>query len=365
MKVLIDYQIFETQKYGGISRYFYEISKNLVKNNNIYLNILAGIHINQYIDESSETFCIGWKKPNFPHIQRISHAINESATNNWIKYKKPDIIHETYYYRDTKPNHNQKIIITIHDMVYEKFPHYFLDARKTCIQKKAAIDRADHIICVSENTKKDVIDIYNVPKEKLSVIYHGGPEILLPYSDEKQLFERPYLLFVGQRSGYKNFSNLLTAFSNSNTLKNNFSLICFGGGGFNSEELLCIKKQNLSDVHIKQFEGNDNLLNRIYSNAQAFIYPSLYEGFGIPILESMSNSCPVICSNTSCFPEIAGNAAHYFDPSDPESIMVSIESIVFSQEARKKLIMTGHNSVQKYNWKTSADSTYSVYQNLL
>ena len=221
------------------------------------------------------------------------------------------------------------------------------------------------IICISENTRKDLLEIIDVDPQKVSVV-HLGYSLSIPASKKmEKIIQHPYLLYVGKRGGYKNFERLLNAYADSNRLKKDFCLVCFGGGDFISEELDYINHLGISKDRILYCSGDDTLLAKFYFHASAFVYPSLYEGFGIPLLEAMSFSCPVICSNISSIPEVAGDAAEYFDPYSVENIMDAIENVVYSDHKRNHLIPLGLKRIEEFSWEKCAIKTKSIYSSLL
>ncbi|MEZ0316344.1 MAG: glycosyltransferase family 4 protein, partial [Methylophilaceae bacterium] len=148
-------------------------------------------------------------------------------------------------------------------------------------------------------------------------------------------------------------------------LRNNVRLICFGGGRFESKELDLIKVLGLSENHVMQAGGSDAQLAEYYRKATAFVYPSLYEGFGIPPLEAMSLNCPVICSNTSSIPEVVGGAAEYFVPDDIASMRCAIESVLQSEQRRNELIRMGAEQCKDFSWPRCASETLAVYQRVI
>jgi glycosyltransferase involved in cell wall biosynthesis len=175
----------------------------------------------------------------------------------------------------------------------------------------------------------------------------------------------PYLLYVGSRRYYKNFKALLQAYALNQQLSDEFKLVCFGGGRLSLAEKAEIQRLKIKEDRILYLEGGDRLLANLYKNAAVFIYPSLYEGFGIPPLEAMSLGCPVVCSNVSSIPEVVGAAGRYFDPNDIEDIGSAIESVVFSENSRTELIVRGSHRAAQFSWRKCAQETYSVYKKLL
>ena len=364
LNIIYDHQIFGLQRYGGISRYFFEVSNRINKFNGFNTEILAPLYFNGYL-RSQPRLVQGQYLPHFPKTAEIRREFNNFVSRFIVENSKPDIIHETYYQATSIAPVKKPIVITVYDMIHERFSDQFPKKDKTSELKRIAVNRADHILCISENTKKDLIEIFNTPPEKISVTYlgfsFGNNEILSPSLP----IQKPYILYVGVRDRYKNFERLLTAFSSSSFLPKNFILAAFGGGKFSLQEQKQIQKLGLNEGNVCHLSGSDEILKNLYKNATAFVYPSLYEGFGIPPLEAMSLNCPVICSNTSSIPEVVGNAGKYFNPLDIGDIRNAIESVLESESLKKDLISRGQNQLKKFSWDLCAKQTAKIYTNLV
>ena len=375
MKILFDYQIFLDQEYGGPSRYFVNLAKELILTED--LKICAPLHINAYLKEIPKASISGIKFSNkyikhFPYklqmmISRFAfEPLNQRIENKFCNKFNPDIIHKTYYSNnDVKKN---ATVLTVFDLIQEKF-HKQYNKDEKYRPKKKALENADKIICISNNTAKDLVKYYDIDKKKIETVYLANslPNIkvnsllhLIPKKSNKD-----YLLFVGKRIGYKNFLNFVKAFSISKNLKKDFRIICFGNIKFTKSEILEFSKLKLDHENIVHINGNDQLLTSLYKNARALIYPSLYEGFGIPILEAMSLDCPVICSNTSSIPEVGGNAAEYFNPYSIEQMSEVIHKTVYNNFKLKDLAKKGQVQNKKFSWEQCSKNTLKVYNELL
>ena len=141
--------------------------------------------------------------------------------------------------------------------------------------------------------------------------------------------------------------------------------MCFGGGIFEKKELEIINELGLDVNNIIQIEGDDKVLSNLYKNAESFIFPSLYEGFGLPIIEAMSYGCPVILSSIDVFKEIVEDSASFFDPYSAESIKEKIENLVYSNENKQKFITRGYNQIKKFTWENCANNTLNVYKKII
>lgn len=156
----------------------------------------------------------------------------------------------------------------------------------------------------------------------------------------------------------------MTAFAASNNLKNDFQVVAFGGGNFNKQEIKHIKSVGLTLQNIIHTEGSDSTLGKLYKNARAFIYPSLYEGFGLPLLEAMSQGCPILASNTSSIPEVVGTAGEYFTPSNIESIKFSLENTLYDGLKLLNLTEKGRTQIKHFSWEKCAQETLAAYRSI-
>ncbi|BAY97939.1 group 1 glycosyl transferase [Tolypothrix tenuis PCC 7101] len=366
IKLYYDYQIFSWSKYGGISRYIYEIATRTAKINTFEVQIVAGFYVNKYLEKCSVDLVKGWQIPLIPKSSKIIGAINAELSKIWLNHSNPDIVHETFYSRSRIAPKQCKTVITVYDMIHEKFAHLMPEKdRKFSLIKAEAIRRADHIICISQNTKQDLIEILEIDPKIISTIYLGYSLQSHKNIEETPKISDPYILYVGERRlEYKNFKKLLQAYASRRVIFDNFKLVCCGVKSFSDDEIAMIKSFDLDDAHVIYVPGDDKILANLYTNASAFIYPSLYEGFGIPPLEAMSFSCPVVCSNTSSIPEIVADAGEYFNPYELESIADALERVLFSQVRTKELVMKGKERVNYFSWDTCAEQTQLVYNSL-
>ena len=298
MKIAYDSQIFTMQEYGGISRYICSLAKALTQHPEVEPKIFAPLHINAYLPDMPSELVVGHRIPRVPKTGRLLHAASLMAARPAIHWFHPDIVHETYYAASSVAPKDTRTVVTVHDMIHERFSSEFSKLDRTSELKRISTQRADHVICVSESTRKDLLALFDLPEDKVSVVYHGFDSLpsSITVAGNKN---KPYLLYVGQRRGYKNFAGFLHAYASSSLLRNDFDVVCFGGDIFSSEETKLFEELRLSDGQLMQVSGSDSKLANFYREAALFVYPSLYEGFGIPPLEAMSLDCPVACSNSS------------------------------------------------------------------
>lgn len=354
MKIFYDYQILLEQKYGGISRYYYEIISELKQNTECDLSIGIIGNRNYYFSR--------WFKCSFENVnEKIMIRINQLFTLFYLS-RHYDIIHPTNYskyilYFNLKKT---KLIITVHDMIQE----LFMEDQKSVIEnKKQLILNADHIIVISDNTKRDLLKYYpSIEEDKITVIYHATTMKKIKYESRPSCFPPKYILFVGRREGYKNFVRFTLAMKDILHNSEFLQVLCVGGGSFTQEELQLFGDDR---ARFLQMNCNDEMLAAAYSYAECFVFPSEYEGFGIPILEAFACDCPVALSNTSSMPEIGGDAASYFDPYSVESMNQAILRILQSKDFRLDLIKKGRIQNGKFSWKITAKKTIECYKKVL
>ena len=382
MRIAYDHQIFSLQKTGGIARYFCRLADQLhamhqdtgVKES-LEVGVFAPFYRNQYLSQLPSGVVYGKQVKNYlPKTAGLMVNVNGLICRHRLRQWFPDLVHETYFSKTRYAPQKTPVVLTVFDMIGELGGG--VEGRSLSTQalanlrqsdKYAAVARADHVICISEHTRKDLISLFDTPESKVSVAYLGcdGLPIEQIAESEFRKEQRPFLLYVGLREGYKNFTALLHAISSSTRLKHSFDLIAFGGGTLTILEQEQIKALGLKPNQIKQFGGDDHALAALYQQASALVYPSTYEGFGLPPIEAMSLKCPVVCSHTSSIPEVVGEAGEYFDPRQPESMALAIENVVFSRERTEELITKGIKRAKYFTWYRCAEKHLSVYQSLI
>jgi glycosyltransferase involved in cell wall biosynthesis len=260
------------------------------------------------------------------------------------------------------------VAVTIHDLSYLYYPEEFLkkDLYQLKNWTKYSVDKAKKIIAVSQTTKKDLVKNYHLSDEKIEVIYNGYEnKIRNPQSVIKNLTPiksgENYILYVGTLQPRKNISTLINAFKEF--VKNNkkYKLIIAGKKGWLYENIFSqVRDLNLTNkIKFVGYVSDEELVN-LYKNAFCFVLPSLYEGFGIPILQAMNYGCPVISSFSSSLPEVGGDACLYFNPKDQNDLVEKLQDLRGSESLRKELIKKGKNRIKKFSWKTCAQETLKI-----
>jgi glycosyltransferase involved in cell wall biosynthesis len=333
--------------------------------------IVAPFHFNEYLDQLPSSLVRGRRVRWLEGRTALAYGLSALPGKIIARAFKPDVVHNTYYI-PIKPPTGARGFVTIYDMIHERFPQYFAASPLVTRLKAASVAAADHVICISESTRRDVLATYGIPEERVSVTHLGfDPLASLLTGESSSDFkvrvlgaDVPYLLYVGSRVNYKNFGGLLEAYSTSAVLRTNFFLLCFGGGGFTSAERAAISKAGV-EGHVRYLGGSDAVLAASYAHASLFVCPSYYEGFGIPVLEAMSLECPVACSNSSSLPEVVGDAATLFDPADRDSIRTALEAVLDSPSAATALKERGRIRRQLFSWRSCAENTIGIYRRVL
>ncbi len=275
-----------------------------------------------------------------------------------------DVVHPTETNSLEVLNHlnGKALVVTIHDMIHELRPECFAAHDPSAHRKKIMIEQATRIIAISQKTKDDIIRLYKVATDKIDVIHHGNSLCLPEHHEEKQLhIPQRYVLYVGQRNSYKNFPRTLHAMKVLMEKHNEVHLICAGGGAFKEDEQNLINELGIAD-RVQQMWVSDEELAILYNRALCFIYPSEYEGFGLPILEAFNCHTPVLCADASCFPEVAGDAALYFNPTDIKEMTQRMELMCSDEQLREDYIARGRERIKLFSWRSCAEKTLACYQ---
>jgi glycosyltransferase involved in cell wall biosynthesis len=364
MRILYDGQIYAYQTTGGISRYFANIIDRLPQDAHLTINAIHctdkpyyPAHPNLTVQEYR-----GFRPT------RVSNRIRPHYFR-WLNDRQTfDILHPTYYFRLTQTpfsQTHQPLVITVHDMIHELFADSIDPKGYTIRAKQDAIQAADAIICVSENTKNDLLKYFPEAESKTTVILLASEfSDDWTYGDEA-VPSQPYFLYVGSRDkSYKNFDTLLIAFSKATSINPDIFL-CVVGSPFSDEEKQQITELKLTNQIQHYRYASDTHLAKLYRCSVAFVYPSLYEGFGIPPLEAMACGTVVVASNSSSIPEVVGDAGILFEPKAARDLADILLNLLDSPSDRDRLIAKGHDRHQRFSWDKTAAQTVEVYRSLL
>lgn len=368
MNVLFDHQCFTGLTYGGVSRYFFDLMSSFSSRSDIEFELSLRLSNNEYLNKAS--FSNHWRYKKLAHLRNINMAaslFNRIYSAQRVRAGQFDIFHPTYYHRYfLKSIHKKPFVITFHDATSERYGKIYPDVGEGLYEaKKQLMLQADRIISVSEFSKQEIVRFFPIDPDKISVIHLGTN---FPNNTNNSQVavstDFPYLLYVGKRGLYKNFDTFFKAIQPVLKRHPDLHLICAGGGIFSAEEQMAFQNANVNHrVHYRPIT-DDNLF-RLYQHAEAFVFPSLNEGFGIPVLEAFSAGCPVIVSDRSSLPEVASNAAVYFDPENQDSIASAVEQVLIDNALRNDLRQKGTERLKDFSCEKTAQKTLAVYQSLL
>jgi glycosyltransferase involved in cell wall biosynthesis len=369
MKILFDHQIYHYQNYGGISRYFYELSKGLIRLGNECQNTIF-LSENEFTTEKSLYNSRKFVPFEFKGKGSIKKYINQKVSENIIKKGKYDIFHPTYYdtYFLDGILGKHPFVVTFYDLIHEKFSHRYPDILtgfdQVLANRKKLLKEASAIIAISNSTKRDIIEYYGIDEDRIHVTYLANSVSPANPADAAANKLEDYILFVGNRGAYKNFNTFIEAIQPLLIRERNIKVICAGGGAFQQNEIGLLSSLNIQD-QVSQVPINDSSLAFLYKNALLFAFPSLYEGFGIPVLEAFGNGCPTILSNVSSLPEIGENAALYFDPENKEDILEQVEKFIYNSDLREEYKIKGLKQADKFSWNLMSTQTLDIYKSIL
>lgn len=259
----------------------------------------------------------------------------------------------------------------IHDAAFHRYPEYFIPRIRNFYKNWMAkyIDHTDHIITVSQYAKGDLMAAYNIPEEKISVVYNGVSSGYQPMNEtEIQAFRdqytggKPYFLYLGSIHPRKNVITLVHAFEQFKSMTNHDAkLVIAGRASWDTNDVYKAVRESKwkNEIHMVGFvDGGEK--KYWLSAAEALVYPSLYEGFGLPLLEAMASGVPVISSNSSSLPEVGGDAALYFNPMDVEELVHHMNTIALNQNVRQDLVAKGYKRIKEFSWDKAAEETYRI-----
>lgn len=356
---------FFTAKATGIGRHVYELVSQLaqidqVNHYTLYLNL-----------EQFESFVV----PNKRFTKALAPYKHYSLAEQWSFWRQLDRgKHDLMVF----PHFNAPIlyrrpyVVTIHDLTLHLYPGKKQTGRLARLAYKLVISQvvknAQHVFTVSENTKRDVTRFLGTAKDKITVTYNGGSDgfYCLDKKDYQMDLPEKFFFYIGVFRSHKNIDGLIRAYRlyrNQNPETETKLLLA----GPMDETYVPELQQLICDLDLDrcvQWMGfvSDQELNELYNRATAFVFPSFYEGFGVPPLEAMMTDTPVVCSATSSLPEVCGEAALYFDPQQPTEMALCLGQIVGDGELRKHLVAAGREQLKKFSWDKMASEMYEVYE---
>lgn len=357
--VVFSPELFSIQNYGGVARVMIELVRAL-HGCGADWTVWAGRHGCEQLPQiaaelGAEERVIGDFEGKLPG-RLVSASENEWKFRQYLRSRGRAVVHRTQYpVIDMIPSGFPKVV-TLHDMWTERPDVRALGAFRSGF-KRRAMEGSDAIVCVSDNTFNDLREHWPKLAGKAVVIKHGVRSISAypvpaPY-------DHPYFLYVGAREERKNFAILIEAFRACDRF-GDVKLVCVGGGAFNEAEQALIAGANLAGA-IVQRRANDDELAGLYESAVALLYPSRFEGFGMPLLEAMLHGCPVVSSPLTCLPEIGGAAALYCDADDPQDWAAAMMRLIDDEGARAQCVVLGRQRAAEFTWDDAAAKYLKLY----
>lgn len=356
----INASVFASQKYGGVSRYLVELARGVAFAKDWSVTVDACCYCNEYLRQARSD--VGHRGIYFERRPRGLAEINRLACGltHLIRRSKVSVIHEGFFDARSLSKDATARVATFYDMISERFMH----DQRHLVAKKETAKAADRLIAISESTKADMVEILGIAPEKIEVIYLGA-SISHPQNQPATNLEFPYVLWVGNRDGYKNFGRLIDAMGKSRLARQEFGLVCAGGPPFQASELSAWEQEGLSLDRLRHRRPNEAELAALYQGAEMLVYISRYEGFGIPPLEAMQCGCPVIASDTSSIPEVVGDAALIVDPGDTCAVSSALDQLGGDTSLRHTLVERGFQQASRFTWEQCVRRHLSLYQELI
>ena len=358
--VLFDGLIFANHEYGGINRYLAELVRHIAADGRMRPIVHAPYYVSKYLDDLRDNGVSvqGRRLPIFKGVSLIANNLNR-----FQRIKKDYEIFHSGWYPQSRPRGRGKILAFMaYDMIAELFPDEVSNAKAQTMQKRLALKIADIIFASSESAKMDLVKIAEVDAKQIVVTPLATSIAEFSPEKKKTACHPPYILYVGRRSGYKNFSSILQAFRSSRKIGSEFQLVCFGGEKFSPEELGILRHMPAEGPgSVLRVTGDDSVLAERYANAALFVCSSKYEGFGIPLLEAMTCGCPVVSTQGGSLREVGGNAPLYAEDATPDALRFAMESILFDSSATVRGIEAGLERAKHFSWKETASRTVDAY----
>lgn len=367
MKILYDGEIYSIFRRGGVIRYFHNLISRLpdrchpivIGNSDMpesppHPNLQQHFHTNRWVPRS---------------LKFVRKSLDRRYCRSRYRSLAPDLIHPTYFQNVARGRYDHRkvpLVLTVYDMIHERFADLIDRNGKHSQLKREAIARADHLICISQTTRQDLIERFGIPETRTSVTLLGvEPQFFHQESPattaDDPVVAAPYFVFVGRRDLYKNWDRFLEAFQQVQKKLTELRLAVVGSP-FTSEEMAQLQQMALQDAVVHLGTVDDPTLVRLYQKSLGFVFPTLWEGFGLPLLEGIASGTCVLASDIPVFREIADGGFQPFDPYDPEAIADAMRIIAEQPDRRRQVIENGRQLLGQYDWAQTAQRTYEIYQ---
>ena len=355
----------------GVGWYIFNIVKGLVQNNkNDYTGEFINF-MNRHNVKEQINYDIKIKQNKFISYKIYSILTQKlKISHNFLMNTKSDIYH--FFNFIIPKNIKGKVIVTIYDTVFFSAPET-MGGMKTISEYKYAAERSDLIITISESAKADIIKHFNIDEKKIKIVTPGIDlqKYSYKYSEselenirKKYNLPKNYILYLGTIEPRKNIERIVKAFKKyKKEINDDLKLVIVGRKGWKYDNIMKLIEAMGTDIIITGYIDEEDKVP-IYKLAQIFVFPSLYEGFGMPILEAMASKTPVITSNISSMPEVAGNAGMLVDPFNENEIFEAYKKILSDDELKKEMVQKGLEQAKKFEWKKSVEMLEKIYEEI-
>ncbi len=356
MRVRFDDQIVAYQPRGGVSRYHVELVRELRADPG--LGVTVDFDWREAPNEHAVSAGLGlpereWRR----RLNRLARRLPSLP-------RTPDIVQPTWYFpKRLPPRDGPPIVVMVPDMIPELMPEHF-PGGSPHLAKESYVRSATAILCISRSTERDVHAVYDPLEATTHVTYLGvGPEFR-PGLARPPGVPPDYLLFVGNRGLYKDFQVALEAFAGIRSQFPDLRLVTVGGKPWAAAETAEIERLSVADA-VLRIDAPDAALPGLYANARAFLFPSRYEGFGLPTLEAFASGTPVVLADSSSHPEVGGDAALYFPPGDAAALGAQVLRVLDDSALAARLVATGRARAAGFTWRATAERTRDVYRDVI
>jgi alpha-1,3-rhamnosyl/mannosyltransferase len=380
MRIALDGTPLLTPK-TGVGKYTFELAAALKRLSELpKVHLSYGIHWSARLIKRENANSQGAPYSGLPRkrFRWIPDPFKKWLKDTFIKCEfaivKPDIFHATNY---TGDSHNIPLVITIHDLSYLRYPETLPAERLLWLEKylPRSLDAARHIIADSEFVKKEINALLGIPENRITSVRLGVGDTFKPQDNQilaKRLNKfdlkpKEYILSVGTLEPRKNLLSLLLAYERlPASIQTRWPLVIVGMQGWKNRTIAngiaLLERQGI--IRLLGYVS-DEILPFVYAGAALFVYPSIYEGFGLPPLEAMASGVPTVVSNRASLPEVVGDAGFCVDPHDVESLSQLLTSLLGDSRKRNQMIELGLERAKQFTWQACAEKTYAVYKNVL
>lgn len=363
LRVLYDGWIYSIQAAGGINRYFERLIRLMPSGWRSILVTEGRRSVNFPSHGSASHYVvprIRWRRP----LKPLGLEVEGLAVRWSTRGLEADLFHPTYYRCLPGMDHWRRrvpVVLSVMDMIHERFAELIDPAGQHAAEKAAAIAAADLVICPSAHTRSDLMEILDVPEERIRVVPLASEMASVEPAPVESAPTGPYFIYVGSRAPYKNFDALLESFRPLAARHRELRL-CVVGTAWTDAERARMAELGLAEQIVLRVLPSDAELARLYRESIALVYPSMYEGFGIPPLEAMCCGTAVVTTSSSSIPEVVGDAALRVDPRLGEDLSAALELLLEKPDERKRWVEAGEERARHFSWERTVNETLSVYR---